>query len=943
MIDDTLQAVAQALGVPLGAGFTGQSRLYQLHAEGDHAALASQLLVEAWTMDEALNALYELVISCVSANAHIDLDALLGRPLRLRTTLADGSVCWRSGYVSCAEQLDCDGGLSRYRFTLVPFPWLMTQMRDSAIWRERSFCNIIDNLYTSCHPLAHWRWSPETDAFIAQGDQGRVRPSIAQYRETHFHFAQRLLAAEGLNWRFEELDDAPLHHSQVLFADSASEQACPEDPTSAAQRGIRFHRANSQETSDAIQAFGNSLVLNPAVTTVLSWDALNKRVIARTVPLGEAFNDNAPRLERYEPARCHGDAQAADHDARIRREAIECRDRLYLGRSTVRSLRAGTTFTLRNGLLDALPAELAGSRRFLVTRVRSAGINNLPKELNAALARRWFAGEAGADLLPMDLDPAVVVQAEATGYGNSFEAQAAERPWRPAPRPKPEAAGLHSAVVVGPGGDTSRRGEMHVDRLDRIQVRFDWQRGLREDDRCTAWVPVAQWHAGAQMGCRFIPRIGQEVLVGFIDGDIDRPLVRGALYNGKGEGGVPATPGGQAAEADTSVFERSSDHQPAGQGNLAGGHSPAWHGAGQAQNNRAALSGIKTQELRGSGYNQLVFDDTDGQLRTQLGTTQFSTWLNLGHLIHQADNHRGSFRGLGWELRTDAYGALRAKQGLLISSYGTDPSDPAGDNAPTQALANQMVQLAKSFSEAAKTHQTVALAGHLGSFSANQSSLSEQLAPLKAMQQVFDGMVSHKTLDEAIGDAAGKSTTPKDRVPHTTDPVIGIAAKAGLGLVAGQDIVLAAGEGIHTAAGQDSTRAIGGAARLHTGQAIGVLAGAVQPGDEAAGTGITMIAGYGDVNVQAQSDTLQIAAKGLVNVQSANSHIDWAAAKKITLQTAGGAQIVIEGGGITVQCPGKITVHAATKSMVGAQVVQYTLPTLPKGDVRLRNRYPFSL
>ncbi|MED5620735.1 type VI secretion system Vgr family protein, partial [Ideonella sp. BN130291] len=348
MIDDTLQAVAQALGVPLGAPFTSQARLYHLEAAGEHAALASQLLVEAWTMDEALNALYELVITCVSANAHIDLDVLLGRPLRLRTTLADGSVCWRSGYVSCAEQLDCDGGLSRYRFTLVPWNWLMSQMRDSAIWRERAFSNVIDDLYGAAHPLAHWRWSPEAEAFIAQGDQGQPRPSIAQYRESHFDFAARLLAAEGLNWRFEEVDDAPLHHSQVLFADSASEQACPEDPTSAAAGGIRFHRANSQETSDAIQAFGNSLVLNPAVTTVLSWDALNKRVTARTVPLAEAFNDSAPRLERFEPARHHRDAAAADHDARIRREALECRDRLYLGRSTVRSLRAGTTFSLRN-------------------------------------------------------------------------------------------------------------------------------------------------------------------------------------------------------------------------------------------------------------------------------------------------------------------------------------------------------------------------------------------------------------------------------------------------------------------------------------------------------------------------------------------------------------------------------------------------------------------
>jgi type VI secretion system secreted protein VgrG len=108
-----------------------------------------------------------------------------------------------------------------------------------------------------------------------------------------------------------------------------------------------------------------------------------------------------------------------------------------------------------------------------------------------------------------------------------------------------------------------------------------------------------------------------------------------------------------------------------------------------------------------------------------------------------------------------------------------------------------------------------------------------------------------------------------------------------------------------------------------------VLAGAVQAGQSAKGTGLTMIAGKGPVQMQAQADQAEVAAKNLVNVQSANAHIDWAAAKKVTLTTSGGAQIVIQESGITVQCPGQIIVRATTKSFIDCGQENYTLPRLP--------------
>ena len=373
------------------------------------------------------------------------------------------------------------------------------------------------------------------------------------------------------------------------------------------------------------------------------------------------------------------------------------------------------------------------------------------------------------------------------------------------------------------------------------------------------------------------------------------------------------------------------------QGNLVGGHSPPWHGASAqaleagGQRNAAALSGWKTQEFNGAGFNQLVFDDSDQQLRVQLASTQHATQLNLGHLIHQADNHRGSFRGLGFELRTDAYGVVRAKQGLLISTFGTSQAEPAGDNAAGIALAGQLKTLGQAFSQAAGMHQTVTFAGHVGSFKAGQSALSGTEAPLAALHTALKGMVSETGEAEAAGDAGRKNTaTEQGKVPHTTDPVIAISAKAGLAVAAGQDIQLAAGETITLAAGQDMNWAVGGASRIHSGQAIGVLAGAVGAGDQAAGKGITLIAGKGDIEVQAQADQLQIAAKQDVTIQSANAHIDWAAAKRIVMSVAGGASITLEGGNITVLCPGTMTIKAQVKSFVGPEKASYALPTLPQ-------------
>jgi len=370
---------------------------------------------------------------------------------------------------------------------------------------------------------------------------------------------------------------------------------------------------------------------------------------------------------------------------------------------------------------------------------------------------------------------------------------------------------------------------------------------------------------------------------------------------------------------------------------LAGGNGPLWHGAAAASaghRNSAAQWGIRSKEFGGSGYNQLVFDDTDSQGRIQLKSTHAASELNLGHLIHTADNYRGSLRGLGAELRTDGYGAVRAATGLLVTSYrithSADAREPAGDNVAGIAMLKQAVKLGETFSDAAKTHQTVAFASHLGAEKANASKLDDKEAPLPAMLTAVSGMLSNESVDAARGEMPAKPVAPDDgKLRNSSSAVIAIAAKAGLGVVAGQDLQLANGETITLMSGQDTQFVTGGQLRVHSGQAIGMLGGAVKAGDD--NIGLQLIAAQGAVDLQAQGDVLNVQARDQVDIISANAHVDWAAAKSISLSTAGGANITIEGGNITVQCPGKITIHAATKSFMGAQEVNYKLPFLPQG------------
>ena len=217
----------------------------------------------------------------------------------------------------------------------------------------------------------------------------------------------------------------------------------------------------------------------------------------------------------------------------------------------------------------------------------------------------------------------------------------------------------------------------------------------------------------------------------------------------------------------------------------------------------------------------------------------------------------------------------------------------------------------------------------MGAHKANASTLDEKEPPLKHLLTAVSGMVGQDSLDAAMADAGEHNTKPAaGKLPHTAAPIVAISAKDGLSMSAARDLQIAAGEVATIMSGADTQLATGGQMRIHTSQAIGMLGGAVKPGEQ--GLGVQLIAARDNIDVQAQAGTMAVMARDTINVKSSNAHIDWAAAKKISLSTAGGANITIDAGNITVQCPGKIEIKAAKKSFIGPEKLTYPMPAMPR-------------
>jgi type VI secretion system secreted protein VgrG len=317
--------------------------------------------------------------------------------------------------------------------------------------------------------------------------------------------------------------------------------------------------------------------------------------------------------------------------------------------------------------------------------------------------------------------------------------------WRPGRHYNSEPCtypGIQTAIVVGPEG-----AEIHTDGYGRVKVQFHWDRQGKYDENSSPWLRVMSPGAGREFGNIRLPRVGEEVAVVFLDGNIDHPVILGSLYNYT--------------------------------------HMPPW----QLPEQRA-LTGLRSRELGeskgGRRGNHLVLDDTAGKIQAQLKSDHQCSQLSLGHITRIEDTSgRKDARGEGWELRTDGHGVARAAQGMLI----TTEARQAG-----RGPIKDMGETCRRLTAAAEQHQ---LLGDVAQKNGAQEAGDNQAGV---------AAVLHAQSKEIEGAASGKGTFPELTQPHlvlaspsgiasTTAQSTHIASDLNTAITTGKSVSIAAGDG----------------------------------------------------------------------------------------------------------------------------------------------------
>lgn len=604
---------------------------------------------------EALCGGIEYRVLCVSISVSLPLKQLIAVPAALDFVTDQGELRSVCGIVTEAISGDSDGGLASYQLVIRDALAILEKRTNTRVFRNMDEVEIVRRI------LNEWRqksailgvcFSHEADEAFAQRTYP-AREFTMQHNESDAAFIRRLLSRRGIGWYIrsgrEGTDDELPTHALVLFnnADSLRRNAAGT---------VRYHRDGATEERDAITSWSAVRTLQPGVVTRHSWNYRN--------PLGRDFmmmdaasnanqgvhgNELAASLDDYQILSPHAGDDNEDlcKLGLLRMTRHDYESKCFHGEGSVRDLCAGEYFTLADH--PEVDEHAEEERDFVVTALRVAAQNNLPKALAARVERLFARSRWGADTQDFSAQREAA-QAVANGPLRMHVQFTAVRrgvnivPSFDARTDLPPAL-MQSAIVVGPKGE-----EVYCDQLGRVKIRFPGTRpadheqangaGTLDTEADSAWVRVASNWAGngpgslQQCGTVGLPRIGTEVLVNFLGGDPDKPVIVGQLYN-------------EVAE-------------PAGLSN-----------AGNLPGNRY-LSGIKSREIQGSSGNQLRFDDTSGQISAQVASDYGASQLNLGWLSQPRSYGQAEQRGSGAELRSDMSATVRGMQGVLITA---EPSD----------------------------------------------------------------------------------------------------------------------------------------------------------------------------------------------------------------------------------------------------------------------------
>jgi len=398
---------------------------------------------------------------------------------------------WRHvhGIVSELRYCETRDRWHRYEAEVVPALWLLSRRRDCRIFQTRngtggSVPEIVANVLEEAG-LRAADWSGLRESY-------RQRDYCVQYRETDLDFISRLLEDEGIWFRFRH---APGSH-EIVMGDARGAYVKSGDP--------ELHvpmQANAPQHDDLIISWERRHEIRSGQWAHKDYNFLEPGAPMEAKERAAVGLDGGENLESYDWRGGYDARSEGERRARVRIEEEESRWERVTCRSRAGGVAAGSCFEVGRH-----PLRRERGRRWLVTTVHHQIPTVWPGEFES-IGRNSDAG--------------------GPRYRNAFECIPAELEFRP-PRvtPRPSVQGIQTAVVVGPPGN-----EIHVDEHARVKVQFHWDRRGTMDDGSSCWIRVAQPWAGAGYGGLCIPRIGQEVVVEFEEGDPDRPLINGRLYN----------------------------------------------------------------------------------------------------------------------------------------------------------------------------------------------------------------------------------------------------------------------------------------------------------------------------------------------------------------------------------------------------------------------------
>ncbi|MDC4656732.1 type VI secretion system tip protein VgrG [Acinetobacter baumannii] len=841
-------------------GFLSQHR--SVYLQFSDASLNSQVFLQRIDGQHYLNQGTTAELICLSTNAHISLKTFIGVQVAVDQVTDRGSLFRTTGIITGASQGQSDGALTLYKLTISDPTYLWHKRRNSRVFMNKSVKEISEILFQEWQGKSPLFASSLTLDLSGLKQTYDVRPFVMQLNESDYDFLTRLWRSEGINWLIDEAElTVPSNTDHIqpqklrLIDDNNQYQALT-------RRTIRYHRSHATEQFDSMTSLKADRSLQPTSVFVQRWqsDVLEQTDGAGSVQSKHQHSSNYDNqslsLEdawHFSPAWMQ-DLKGEDGATSASNQQLEkfnqnlsayydAQSKQFIAKTTVRDTQVGYWFELNEH--PEIDLHDGADKEFLIIGKHYYNQNNLPKDLNQqiqALVQQshWQASQTderqGNELILQRRNIKVVPAYQPLQH-----------------RPK---ASVQRARVVGPEGE-----QIYVDQWGRIKVRFLFTRaddhrhdggaGSNDNDTDSAWVDVLTPWAGKGYGARFLPRVGEIVVIDFFDGNVDRPFVAGRIHE---------------AERYPTQFDQK-------------GHLP----------DTKKLSGIRSEEVGGKGFNQLRLDDTTGQISAQLQSSHAASQLNLGNLSHPKDKAESDGRGEGFELRTDQWGAVRAGKGLLITAHKQDQAQGTHlDAADAKQQIEGGLNNAKALSEVAKNQQTDPL-------------------------EVLDNL---KTFLEQI------KQQDKDKAAAFKQALMVLTAPNSIAVASNEDIHLSADGQLSQSAGDSINISTQKNLIAHAQNKISLFA---------AQQGARLYAGKGKVEIQAQGDGADLIARKGIQIISTEDKVEISASKEIVI-TAGSSQIKINGSGIFPVTGGKFEVKAGQHVFMGgaSASIKSSLPPPPK-------------